>query len=544
MTARRCRVSPAPCLHWEGKHDPSPPRVCARRELLKFEAHTPAGMLIRADARDAAAHLLESLESRVNLIYLDPPFLVGSDFLATVPGPAREDARCFAFSDRWPGQGAYLNLMRDVLVLSHRMLCDDGVIYVHVDQRASHWIRCIMQEIFGVSRDRGVIAWHMGNGVKARRQWGCAHNDILCFSKGQHFRLRSDRAALREPFAEGSVKTHFRSVDEYGRRYRLRQINGRDYRYYADEGRAVGSVWTDCPSMSARSPILDQSTGYPTQKPERLLERIIQASSDPGDLVVDLFCGSGTTPAVAQRLGRRWIAGDAGRLAVETTLARLLALEIPPGVEVIDLACHDPDSLLRLTRLLQLQHIETEPRLVRGRLDRHRVLVTNQPGKAESPDCDWAFLIDSTSAPITDPPASHARVWRCHPESPSSASLGPVVFASDFALDARLDADGRLQWSICAQHLRQNRDGQLEAADVKPDSVVSWALLAGGRLFAAGRGRPPERIDPEWRCADSGSALTLRVVDAYGFDGLCAVEHDRPHVSVPSRRTRPSRRAL
>lgn len=542
MSHRPRKAPRLPSLNWEGKDDPTLPRVFERRDLLRVTGPGPSGLLLRADARHAAAHLLVTHEGRVNLIYLDPPFLVGSDFLATT-GTGKNE-KCFAYSDRWSGPGSYLSLLREVLVLCGRLLHEDGVIYVHVDQRVSHWVRCIMQEVFGFSCDRGVIAWHMGNGVKARRQWGCAHNDILCFSKGDRFHLRSERAALREPFADGSVRTHFRSLDENGRRYRLRHINGREYRYYADEGRAVGSVWTDCPSMSARSPILEQSTGYPTQKPERLLERIIEASSDPGDLVVDLFCGSGTTPSVAQRLGRRWIAGDAGRLAVETTLARLLALDAPPGVEVLDLVAQEPASLELLARLLELEDCESDASGIRGRIGDRRALVTDRDERAAKGDCDWVFLVGSGGEASCACDAARSSIWRCHPESPSSASLRPVCFSSAFSLDARLEADARLHWSIRARHLRMGGEGRLIEGPVCSQFIASWMLLADGRLVARGRGCPPEQLDPDLLAAAAGaSELTLRVVDAYGFDGLCAVSDNRPEVSVPARRRTTLRRA-
>lgn len=130
---------------------------------------------------------------------------------------------------------------------------------------------------------------------------------------------------LREPFADTSLSMHFRQVDEAGRRYRERVIAGKAYRYYADEGRRLGSVWTDIPAMVANTPIRREATGYPTQKPERLLERIVRASSHEGMVVADLMCGSGTTAVVAARLGRRFIAGDRSALAVGIASKRLAA---------------------------------------------------------------------------------------------------------------------------------------------------------------------------------------------------------------------------
>jgi site-specific DNA-methyltransferase (adenine-specific) len=116
---------------------------------------------------------------------------------------------------------------------------------------------------------------------------------------------------------------HFRHTDERGRLYRERTIGGRTYRYYADEGRALGSVWSDCPSMIANTPLRRESTGYPTQKPLALLERIVCASSRRGGIVIDPFCGSGTALVAAARLGRSFAGVDVGDLAIETAGRRL-----------------------------------------------------------------------------------------------------------------------------------------------------------------------------------------------------------------------------
>jgi site-specific DNA-methyltransferase (adenine-specific) len=116
---------------------------------------------------------------------------------------------------------------------------------------------------------------------------------------------------------------HFTRRDDGGRRFRERTINGRTYRYYADEGRAIGSVWSDCPAMVANTPLRKETTGYPTQKPLKLLERIVRASSRPRSLVLDPFCGSGTTLAAAAATGRAFIGNDSSPLAITTTRNRL-----------------------------------------------------------------------------------------------------------------------------------------------------------------------------------------------------------------------------
>jgi site-specific DNA-methyltransferase (adenine-specific) len=122
---------------------------------------------------------------------------------------------------------------------------------------------------------------------------------------------------------------HFRSKTSDGRHYRDRTIGGKTYRYFADEGRRLGSVWTDIPAMVANTPLRKEGTGYPTQKPEKLLERIVRAASRPGQVVADLMCGSGTTLVVAAKLGRIFVGGDSSAVAVETTKRRLESAEIP-----------------------------------------------------------------------------------------------------------------------------------------------------------------------------------------------------------------------
>jgi site-specific DNA-methyltransferase (adenine-specific) len=145
--------------------------------------------------------------------------------------------------------------------------------------------------------------------------------------------------ALREPFATTSLSMHFAHADADGRRYRERTIGGRTYRYYADEGRAIGSMWADCPAMNANTPLRRETTGYPTQKPLKLLDRIVRASSHEGALVVDPFCGSGTTLVAAAALGRRFAGCDVGRLAIETATRRLEAESARVELRVDSGAC-------------------------------------------------------------------------------------------------------------------------------------------------------------------------------------------------------------
>jgi site-specific DNA-methyltransferase (adenine-specific) len=149
------------------------------------------------------------------------------------------------------------------------------------------------------------------------------HQTILVYARGRSLLWNGDDPLLREPYADTSRRMHFTRSDESGRRYRERVLGGKAYRYYADTGRRIGSVWADCPAMRANTPLLRETTGYPTQKPERLLERIIRAASRPGARVLDPMCGSGTTLVVAERLGRRWAGIDASPIACRLARKRV-----------------------------------------------------------------------------------------------------------------------------------------------------------------------------------------------------------------------------
>ena len=177
--------------------------------------------------------------------------------------------------------------------------------------------------VFGKAQFRGEIIWVPGNGTKSRSGPGLGHQTLLLYARGKEPIWNGKDPALREPFAATSQAMHFQRVDDDGRRYRDRIVNGKTYRYYADEGRAIGSVWTDCPAMVANTPLRAETTGYPTQKPLKLLDRIVRATSDPGSLVIDPFVGSGTTLIAAKAAGRRFAGSDVGALAITTTRARL-----------------------------------------------------------------------------------------------------------------------------------------------------------------------------------------------------------------------------
>ena len=267
---------------------------------------------------------------RCDLIYVDPPFGVGTTHGArTRKGEARAERSSIAYDDAWEGIDAFLAALRPRVALFRELLSERGTLYVHLDHRAVHETKVLCDEVFGRGMFRGEIIWVPGNGARSRKSWGATHQTILVYTRTDDFIFHVDD--LREPYAEGSAATHFKHVDAEGRRWRERTVQlasgPKTYRYPMDRGRRLGTVWTDVPAMAANTPISKETTGYPHQKPAKLLERIIRASSDPGSWVGDFFCGSGTTLDVARALGRNAVGCDASPLAIATTRARLQSSE-------------------------------------------------------------------------------------------------------------------------------------------------------------------------------------------------------------------------
>lgn len=287
----------------------------------------PDGSLVHGDARKVLCGLPPG---SIDLCYMDPPFNVGVSFTArTAPRELRTRNRKgvgpVAYDDRWPSLDAFLEFLRGVFEALLPAMAPDGTIWIHLDHRAVHDTKVVADTVFGRGAFRGEVIWSPGNGSRAKRGPSCTHQTLLVYAARPRAEIcwNAEHPSLREPYAATSQRMHFRAVDDQGRRYRDREINGKTYRYYADEGRRIGSVWCDIPAMTANTPIRSEGTGYPTQKPEKLLERIVMLSSNPGDLVCDPMCGSGTTLAVAARLGRRFFGCDKGALAIEIASRRL-----------------------------------------------------------------------------------------------------------------------------------------------------------------------------------------------------------------------------
>jgi site-specific DNA-methyltransferase (adenine-specific) len=322
----------------------------AKGAASSTEIAVEPGLLFHADALEVCRSFAEPL---FDLVYIDPPFNVGGAFAArTRAGEARgrrtKASGPSAYLDAWGGRAQFLTMLRPRLAALRALMKPEASMWLHLDYRTVHYAKVMCDEIFGPRAFRGEIVWVPGNGARGRRGPSVTHQTLLIFSREAGPRARffwnADDPALREPFAATSLQMHFRSYTTDGRAYRDRTIGGKTYRYFADQGRRLGSVWSDIPGMNANTPLRSEGTGYPTQKPERLLERIIRAASKPGHTVADLMCGSGTTLVVAARLGRRFVGGDQSDVAVATTSRRLEVARAPYRLAAIGCSSEEVES--------------------------------------------------------------------------------------------------------------------------------------------------------------------------------------------------------
>ena len=262
----------------------------------------------------------------LKLIYIDPPFDVGADFSMNIeigeevftkdPNILEE----IAYRDTW-GRGAdsFLAMIYERLILMRDLLADDGSIYVHCDWRVNNYIRSVLDEIFGNFRNE-IIWFYPNSGLKAKsKKFHQVHDVLFHFIKSNNFVWNEQR----EPFDDGKVKRQpMRKFNSTTKKADVVRNQDGKILYVEVVDKLVNSVWR-IPMLNIGGEIL----GYPTQKPETLLERIIKASSNEGDLVADFFCGSGTTAAVAEKLGRKWIATDLGKFAIHTTRKRMIGVQ-------------------------------------------------------------------------------------------------------------------------------------------------------------------------------------------------------------------------
>ena len=314
--------------------------------------------LIWGDNKLVMASLLSEFKGAIDLIYIDPPFDVGADFTmkiaigdekeSTVKAPSIiED---IAYKDMWgKGVNSYLHTMYERFSCMKELLSETGTIYVHLDWRMNSSVRLLLDEIFGKGAVIGKnalgfcneIIWIYREAINQKTHWNRKHDTILMYTKSD--RKTFNYKKVLQPLSESTIKK-YKYVDKNGERYRLmgKNIKGspiksaRDvksewekthpeltFRHYMKEGTLPVDYW----DINIINQAAHERLDYPTQKPESLLERIILASSNEGDIVADFFCGSGTTLAVAEKLGRKWIGSDLGRFAIHTARKRLIGVQ-------------------------------------------------------------------------------------------------------------------------------------------------------------------------------------------------------------------------
>jgi site-specific DNA-methyltransferase (adenine-specific) len=280
--------------------------------------------ILEADCLTCLPELAASGQ-RFDLIYVDPPFNAGGKRRARLSNGVERAHGTLAYSDQFGSADGFIEMLEPRLAAMRACLSESGSLWLHLSHHTVHEAKVAADRVFGRTAFQGEVIWIPGNGGRRRNGPSVTHQTILIYSRGAEMIWNGSDAALREPYADTSLRMHFREVDGEGRRYRERVIAGKAYRYYADEGRRLGSVWADCPAMNANTPLTAETTGYPTQKPEALLERIIRAASHTDSAVLDPMCGSGTTVAVAARLGRRALGIDQSPVACEIARTRLNA---------------------------------------------------------------------------------------------------------------------------------------------------------------------------------------------------------------------------
>jgi adenine-specific DNA-methyltransferase len=288
--------------------------------------------LIWGDNKVVMESLLASFAGKIDLIYIDPPFAVGSDFKMEIEvgdDEVTKEASLIeeiAYRDTW-GKGieSYASMIYSRLRLIHSLLADDGMLFIHIDYRTSGLIRMILEEIFGAENIRNEIIWCYAGGGIPKRDFPKKHDTIFRVSKSENF------------FFDPPMRSY--SQTGSGRR-----SDGTKYDLNAKTPH--NDWWIDIAPENTQSKV---DTGYPTQKPEALLERIIRSCTNEGDLIADFFAGSGTTLAVAEKLGRRWIGSDLGRFAIHTTRKRLMSIQNCTPFEILNLGNYERQHWGRLS---------------------------------------------------------------------------------------------------------------------------------------------------------------------------------------------------
>ncbi len=332
---QRPTIKGFPELRWTGKRPYRSTQYypAQLRESYGQERDGWINKIFWGDNLQVMSHLLKEYRGKISLIYIDPPFDSKADYKKKVAirgiGQATSDSSSFEekqYGDIWTND-EYLQFMYERFILMRELLAEDGCIYVHCDWHKSHLLRCLLDEVFGAPNFVNEIIWHYADYMQGNATTSLPrkHDNILFYSKSPKYYYERVKVPLDKPVKRNRVvwngKTKALEV--------ARDENGRIiYDEFTD--RFLDSVWEEdvlnIGQTSVTRKTSSENLNYPTQKPKRLLELIIEASSQPGDIVMDCFMGSGTTQAVAMKLGRRFIGADINLGAIQTTTKRLLSV--------------------------------------------------------------------------------------------------------------------------------------------------------------------------------------------------------------------------
>jgi len=332
---QRPTIKGFPELRWTGKRPYRSTRYypAQLRETYGKEQNGWINKLFWGDNLQVMSHLLKEFRGQIDLIYIDPPFDSKADYKRKIEvkgvGKTVSDSSSFEekqYGDIWTND-EYLQFMYERFILMRELLSEKGCIYVHCDWHKVHHLRCLLDEVFGTGNFVNEIVWHYADYMQGNATTSLPrkHDTILFYSKTPKYYYSRVKVPLDKPVKRNRVvwngKTKSLEV--------ARDENGKIiYDEFTD--RFLDSVWEEdvlnIGQTSVTRKTSNENLNYPTQKPKRILELIIEASSQPGDIVFDCFMGSGTTQAVAMKLGRRFIGADINLGAIQTTTKRLLAV--------------------------------------------------------------------------------------------------------------------------------------------------------------------------------------------------------------------------
>ena len=317
--AKRPTIKGYPELRWTGKrpYESTQYYPAQLRERYGEETNDWINKIFWGDNLQGMSHLLKEYRGKIDLIYIDPPFASDADYKKKIlikgTGSAESDSSSFEekqYGDIW-NNDEYLQFMFERLTIMRELLSDNGTIFVHCDWRVCSYMRLLMDEVFGKDCFLNEIIWNYSGGRVGHNFFGRKHDNIYWYAKvygNQTFNYDD----VRQDYAQSTLARN---------KYKNNGSNERVLDYKPNkEGKFPEDVWT----ISIINPFAKERVDYPTQKPERLLEDVIKASTNKGDLVFDCFMGSGTTQAVAMKLGRRFIGADINLGSIQTTTKRLI----------------------------------------------------------------------------------------------------------------------------------------------------------------------------------------------------------------------------